>query len=186
MQSTSLTNQFLIAMPGLADPNFFHTVTYICTHNKDGAMGIVINRPTGITLGEIFEQMEISSSNENVIHLPIYQGGPVQADRGFVIHEPIYNWEFSIKVCNDIGVATSKDILQAIALGSGPRRSLVALGYAGWGAGQLEEEILNNAWLHAPADTGIIFNTPAEKRWEAAVALTGVALDKLSSDVGHA
>lgn len=186
MQSTSLTNQFLIAMPGLADPNFFHTVTYICTHNEDGAMGIVINRPAEITLGEIFQQMEISSEDENLVKLPIFQGGPVQADRGFVIHEPLQNWEYSIQVCEEIGVATSRDILQAIAHGSGPPHTLVALGYAGWAAGQLEQEIRDNAWLHAPADSSIIFNIPIEKRWEAAVALTGVKLDKLSSDVGHA
>lgn len=187
MQSTNLTNQFLIAMPGLADPNFYHTVTYICAHNEDGAMGIVINRPLDLMLDEVLQQMDITPGNEVVVaHIPVYHGGPVQADRGFVLHQPIRKWDYSIEVCDTIGIATSRDILKAIANGEGPENSLIALGYAGWGAGQLEREIRENAWLNAPADIGIIFKTPTEKRWEAAAALAGVDLDKLSSDFGHA
>ena len=186
MQSTNLTNQFLIAMPGLADSNFYHTVTYICAHNEEGAMGIVINRPLELTLNEVLEQMNITTHSDLIAHIPVYQGGPVQADRGFVLHQPIRKWDYSIEICNAIGIATSRDILKAIANGEGPENSLVALGYAGWGAGQLEREIRDNVWFNAPADISIIFKTPTEHRWEAAVALTGVDLDKLSSDVGHA
>jgi len=186
MQSANLTNQFLIAMPGLADPNFYHTVTYICAHNEEGAMGIVINRPLELLLNEVLEQMNITSRNDLIAQMPVFQGGPVQADRGFVLHHPVRKWDYSIEICNTIGIATSRDILKAIANGEGPENSLVALGYAGWGAGQLEQEIKDNVWLNAPADTGIIFRTPTESRWGAAAALAGIDLDKLSSDVGHA
>jgi putative transcriptional regulator len=186
MQSTNLTNQFLIAMPGLADPNFYHTVTYICAHNEEGAMGIIINRPLDLMLDEVLQQMNITAHNDLILQTPVYQGGPVQADRGFVLHQPIRKWDYSIEICDALGVATSRDILKAIAEGEGPENSLIALGYAGWGAGQLEREIRENVWLNAPADTSIIFKTPIEYRWEAAAALTGVDLDKLSSDVGHA
>ena len=186
MQSTMFTNQFLIAMPGLADPNFHHTVTYICAHNEDGAMGIIINRPLGLMLGEVLEQMEIKPDNNLADQMPIFHGGPVQADRGFVLHQPIQKWDYSIEICNEIGIATSRDILKAIAGGKGPENSFIALGYAGWGAGQLEQEIKDNAWLNAPSDSSIIFKTPIEQRWEAAVALAGIDLEKLSHNVGHA
>lgn len=186
MQSTTLTNQFLIAMPGLADPNFFHTVTYICAHNQDGAMGIIINRPLGLILNDVLEQMEIRAENYNIGETPIYQGGPVQSDRGFVLHKPIQKWEYCIEISDDIGIATSRDILKAIADGKGPENSFIALGYAGWAAGQLEQEIKENAWLNAPADSGIIFNTPVEQRWAAAAALAGIDIEKLSNNVGHA
>ena len=186
MQSTNLTNQFLIAMPGLVDPNFYHTVTYICAHNEEGAMGIVINRPLDLMLDEVLQQMNITANNDLIAQMPIYQGGPVQADRGFVLHQPVRKWDYSIEICDAIGIATSRDILKAIANGEGPENSLIALGYAGWGAGQLEHEIKENVWLNAPADMSIIFRTAIEHRWEAAVALAGVDLDKLSSDVGHA
>lgn len=186
MQSINLTNQFLIAMPGLEDPNFHRSVTYICAHNEEGAMGIIINRPMGLVLGEVLEQMDIHINDEKISQIPIYQGGPVQADRGFVLHQPIENWEYSIEVCSEIGVATSRDILKAIADGKGPPSTFIALGYAGWSAGQLEEEIKNNAWLNAPADSSIIFNAPVEKRWESAVALAGIDPGRLSSNIGHA
>ena len=186
MQSTTLTNQFLIAMPGLADPNFHHTVTYICAHNEDGAMGIIINRPLGLMLSEVLEQMEIQTEDSLIGQTPVYQGGPVQADRGFVLHQPIQKWDYSIEICNEIGIATSRDILKAIASGKGPENSFIALGYAGWGAGQLEQEIKDNAWLNSPADSSIIFRIPVEQRWEAAAALAGVDLEKLSNNVGHA
>ena len=186
MQSINLTNQFLIAMPGLEDPNFHRSVTYICAHNEEGAMGIIINRPMGLVLGEVLEQMDIHIDDETISQIPIFQGGPVQADRGFVLHQPIENWEYSIEVCNEIGVATSRDILKAIAKGQGPNSSFIALGYAGWSAGQLEEEIKNNAWLNAPADSSIIFTAPVEKRWESAVALAGIDPERLSSTIGHA
>lgn len=186
MQTTNLTNHFLIAMPSLADPNFYHTVTYICAHNEDGAMGIIINRPLDLSLGEVLAQMKITASSESIERMPIYQGGPVFTNRGFVLHQPLKSWDSCISITDDLGIATSRDILQSIATGTGPDKSLIALGYAGWAPGQLEQEIKDNAWLNTPADTGIIFNTPHELRWQAAAGLAGVDLEKLSIDVGHA
>ena len=186
MRSTNLTNQFLIAMPGLQDPNFFQTVTYICEHNEHGAMGIVINRPLNLALGDVLTQMSLQPCNENIENIPVYQGGPVHTDRGFVIHRPHDKWKSSIIVSDEIGVTTSRDILQSIAEGNGPEQSFIALGFAGWGAGQLEQELMDNAWLNGPADSSIIFKTPSEKRWESSVALLGINIDNISSDVGHA
>ena len=186
MRSTNLTNQFLIAMPGLMDPNFHKTVTYICAHNDEGAMGIVINRPLNFALGEVLSQMELSSSNNNVLSLPVYHGGPVQTDRGFVLHTMPKDWESSIRVSDNISVTTSRDILESIAGGNGPERALIALGYAGWAAGQLEQELKENVWLNGPAETDIIFNTPFNRRWEKSAELLGIDLGKISTDVGHA
>jgi putative transcriptional regulator len=186
MRSSNLTNQFLIAMPGLVDPNFYHTVTYICVHNDEGAMGIVINRPLDMALGEVLEQMDMKPSDKKVELLPVYHGGPVQRDRGFVLHEPLSQWQSSVNIDNSVGVTTSRDILEAIASGGGPKESLVALGYAGWSAGQLEQEIMDNAWLSGPAESEVIFKTPCEKRWETAAALLGVDINFLSPDIGHA
>lgn len=186
MRLSNLTNQFLIAMPGLMDPNFYHSVTYICAHSEDGAMGIVINQPLDMALGDVLAQMDLISSDRKIDQLPIYHGGPVQTDRGFVLHEPLSSWESSINIKDAVGVTTSRDILQAIAAGGGPKESLIALGYAGWSAGQLEQEIMDNAWLCGPADADVIFKIPCEKRWETAAALLGVDLNLLSADVGHA
>ena len=186
MQPTNLTNQFLIAMPNLKDPNFEKTVTYICAHNGEGAMGIVINKPLDINLNQIFEQMEISIGAANVSNQPIFHGGPVHTDRGFIFHHSNQEWDSSIIVADDICVTTSKDILEAMATGEGPNESLVALGYAGWATGQLEQELMDNAWLTGPADHNIIFNTPFEKCWQAAADHLGVDIDKLSLDIGHA
>lgn len=186
MGSTNLTNQFLIAMPGLADPNFHHTVTFICAHNEDGAMGIVINRPTDLALGDILSQMNLTACNPDVGSIVIHQGGPVQTDRGFVLHHPDSSWHSSVNVSDEIGVTTSRDILEAIASGRGPKQAFIALGYAGWAAGQLEQEIKENAWLSGPVGSDIIFITPVEKRWEQAARLLGVEVDRLSTDVGHA
>ena len=185
-EKLALTNQFLIAMPTLQDPNFFHSVTYICEHSDEGAMGIMINRPLDINLGEVLGQMDISSEIDTVNHQPIFLGGPVQCERGFVIHKPHGEWDTTLKVTAEIGVTSSRDILEAIAEGRGPSDALIALGYAGWGPGQLENEISQNAWLSVPADHRIVFETPFEKRWEAAAALSGVDIRRLSSDVGHA
>ncbi len=181
-----LTNQFLIAMPGLADPYFYHSVAYICAHNEDGAMGIVINRPLELSLDDVLQQMSMSTQDQQIGQMPVYQGGPVQTDRGFVLHHPIQKWDHCIEISRDIGIATSRDILAAIAEGKGPEKTLIALGYAGWGAGQLEKEMQDNAWLSAPADNSIIFNTPIENRWTEAAALAGVDLSKLSTNIGHA
>jgi len=187
VEQTYLGGQFLIAMPSLRDPNFAQSVTYICEHNKDGALGLVINRPTTVTLGELLEHMgQQEVAIPEVRSTPILFGGPVQTDRGFVLHSPCGVWEASLPVTTDIALSTSRDILLAMARGEGPRRAMVALGYAGWGAGQLEQEMADNAWLSGPADMRIVFDVPMETRWEAAAASLGVELTMLSGDVGHA
>ena len=186
MQQTNLTNQFLISMPSLKDPNFEKTVTYICVHNEEGAMGIVINKPLEIGLGEIFLQMDIPVNNPKANDKMIYQGGPVQIDHGFILHQTNTEWDSSIVVSPDLCVTTSKDILEAIAEGEGPEESLIALGYAGWSAGQLEQEIMDNAWLNGPADTEIIFNTESNECWQSAANHIGVDINKLSTHIGHA
>jgi len=184
--SQHLTNQFLIAMPGLEDPNFFHSVTYICEHNDQGALGLVINRPLDMQLGEILQHIKLQHSEPEARQIQVHLGGPVQQDRGFVLHEPLGEWEATLKVTDRIGITSSIDILQAIAKNEGPERSLITLGYAGWGAGQLEQEMAENAWLSGPADPDILFNSPDEERWKAAAASLGVDLDLLSGETGHA
>lgn len=186
MSSLSLTNHFLIAMPSLADPNFQRTVTYICEHNEQGAMGIVINRPLNLTLGKVFEHMQIASDLPDVGHQTVFMGGPVQTERGFVLHRPVGRWDHTLRISEQLGLATSKEILEDIARGAGPDEIFVALGYAGWGAGQLEQEMADNAWLSGPADSQIIFQTPWQQRWEAAAAAMGVDMHHLSNQVGHA
>lgn len=181
-----LKNHFLIAMPGLADPNFAHTVTYVCEHNRDGAMGIVINRPTDLSLGEVFEHLGIESGVKTDVAAPVFEGGPMQREHGFILHSPAGSWDSSLAVTESIAITTSRDILEAIAAGDGPTKTLFALGYAGWGAGQLEEEMAANAWLSGPAEPHILFDLAVEQRWLAAAALLGVDLNLLSSDVGHA
>lgn len=182
----SLSNHFLIAMPGLDDPNFHHTTTYICEHDENGALGVVINRPLDMQLGEILQHMDIEASNKEISSRQVYMGGPVQNDRGFVLHEPSGDWEATLKVTDSIGITSSRDILQAIAAGNGPENAIVTLGYAGWGAGQLESELAANTWLSGPASSKIVFELPSEERWMAAAALLGVDLNLLSGDAGHA
>lgn len=184
--SEALTNHFLIAMPALRDPNFARTVTLICEHSPEGAMGIVINRPTDLTLTDIFEQMHIDNGRCRRLDLPVHVGGPVQGNRGFVLHEPIGQWESTLTISDSLGVSTSRDILVALAENRGPEHCLLALGYAGWSPGQLEREIADNAWLSGPADREILFDMPAEDRWTAAVKRLGVDLGSLSSEAGHA
>lgn len=186
MEHTNLTDQLLIAMPTLKDPGFEKTVTYICAHNEEGAMGIVINKPLDIELGDIFAQMEIRVDDLQTRKQKIYHGGPVYTNRGFILHHANQEWESSVVVSDDICVTTSKDILEAIATGAGPDESLIALGYAGWAGGQLEREILENAWLNGPSNRDIIFNTPFDKCWEVAVDNMGIDIEKLSSEIGHA
>jgi putative transcriptional regulator len=182
---TSLANHFLIAMPALADPNFARTVTLICEHSADGAMGLVINRITELHLRDILEQLEIESTSPQA-SLPVYLGGPVQNNRGFVVHEPLGSWDSTLPVTETIGVSTSRDILDAIAHDRGPDHCLITLGYAGWGAGQLEREISENAWLSVPARRDILFDLEPEQRWRAAAGLVGVDLNMLSGEAGHA
>ena len=186
MQSTSLRNQLLIAMPNLQDPNFSHTVTYICEHSEEGAMGFIINRPASIKVADVLEQMKITPDTEISNQAHIYIGGPVDEDRGFVLHTREHDWKSTLDVNDELSVTTSRDILEAMAHDKGPQQSLIALGYAGWAAGQLEDEIMHNAWLSGPANKEILFDLPAEQRWEASAKLLGVDLNLLSSESGHA
>lgn len=184
--TSSLANHFLIAMPTLDDPNFSQTVTYICEHNDQGALGIVINRPAELTLADLFTHIGIESAQDVDTGASVYIGGPVQRERGFVIHTPPGDWDACMAVDDRIGVTTSQDVLQAAAHGNGPDRYIVALGYAGWSPGQLEEEMAQNAWLSGPADPDIIFERDSSERWQAAAALLGVDLSLLSTQGGHA
>lgn len=182
----SLTNHFLIAMPGLEDPNFSRTVTYICEHSEQGSMGIVVNRPMELQLSEMLDQLNIEVTDSKSGAQKIYLGGPVQTDRGFVLHSGTQLWDSTLQITPGVSVTTSKDILEAMAEGRGPENTLVALGYAGWAGGQLETEMSANSWLSGPADDQILFNLPAEQRWKAAARLLGVDLDLLSGQAGHA
>lgn len=187
MAASSLKNQFLIAMPGLEDPNFSRTVTYICDHDDNGAMGIVVNRPSELHLADVLEHMSIENHDPATSKNIVYLGGPVQEERGFVLHIPRDGgWKSSIQVTDEIGITTSRDILEAMAIGQGPARTLVALGYAGWSAGQLEEEMQQNAWLSGPAEASVLFDLPPEQRWAAAARLLGVDMALMSADAGHA
>jgi putative transcriptional regulator len=182
----NFTNHFLIAMPAMADPRFSQTLTFVCEHNADGALGIVVNKPTEMTLSSLFEQIEVPLVDEELRRAPVHFGGPVQVDRGFVLHRPLGNWQSTLAVDDDVGLTTSKDVLEAFARGDGPRDLIISLGYAGWSAGQLEEEIAQNAWLTVAADPDVLFETPAEARLSAAMRLLGIDYSRLSGDVGHA
>ena len=189
-ESGYLKNQFLIAMPTLLDPNFFHSVAYICEHNQNGAMAIVINQPVDLTVGELIEQMKHKAPKTALAKQPVFRGGPVDVDRGFVLHmtdmEEDKRWESSLPVTDKISLTTSNDIIAAMAEGRGPEKSLVALGFAGWGAGQLEDEIRDNAWLSCPADANLLFNEDVESRWEDAAKLLGIDIHQLTGEAGHA
>ncbi|NKB46601.1 MAG: YqgE/AlgH family protein [Legionellales bacterium] len=190
-QATYLNNHLLIAMPSLQDPNFNQTVIYVCEHSSKGAIGIVINRPTDLSLDYIFGQMDIKVAYEPANHIPVMQGGPIQTERGFILHNPTKAYRSSLKTYpkeqEGLAVTTSQDILEELAMGKGPKEILVALGYAGWEAGQLEEEMIQNVWLSCTTAPDIIFNTPFDKRWEAAAALIGIHnMHLVSGDTGHA
>lgn len=187
----NLTNHFLIAMPALQDPNFARTVSYVFAHDEDGAMGLVVNRPAGFDLGTVLDQagVEAAGGGESgaARQLPVMEGGPVMKDRGFVLHRPAGRWEHALTVDGeDVAVAMSRDILDALASGRGPRDVLVALGYAGWGPGQLEHEVRQNAWLSGPADLDLVFEAPFGERWERAARGLGVELHRLSGQAGRA
>lgn len=184
-QATYLTDQFIIAMPNLADPNFFHTVAYLCQHNEDGALGIVINRSTDMKLGEIFKQMDIKVTSPASAETPVFAGGPVQQERGFVVHTSGGDWHATLPVSETISLTTSRDVLEAIAAGEGPEQYLVALGYAGWAAGQLEKEIMENAWLNTPSGKQVLFDTPVNLRWTAAADQIGIDINQLTAPAGH-
>ena len=184
--TVNLTHHFLIAMPGMVDPNFAHTLTFVCEHSPEGALGVVVNRPIDMTLAALFEQIDVPQPSPSLINSPVMFGGPVQVDRGFVLHRPLGNWQSTLAVSDDIGLTTSKDILEAVARGEGPQRLLVTLGYAGWSAGQLERELAANAWLTVAADPDVVFGTPVERRLPAAMRLLGIDPMQLSEDAGHA
>ena len=184
--SRYLKHHFLIAMPHMADPNFAQTVTYLVEHNEQGAMGLVINRPNGLNLADVLEQLRPGRPvAEHCQHLQIMTGGPVHTERGFVLHPPGWHYQATVEL-DELALTTSQDVLLAIADGYGPERFLIALGYAGWEAGQLEAELLDNAWLTCPADPAVLFDVAVEQRLACATARLGIDLGRLSSQVGHA
>ena len=185
--SVSFENHFLIAMPTLDDPYFSRSLTYVCEHNEQGAMGLVINQPTNMTLKELLHQVDDQIAIEPPLaERHVLAGGPVSQDRGFVLHTSQDGWGSSLALTSDIMVTTSKDILPALATDQGPEHSIVTLGYAGWTAGQLEEEIQQNSWLTVEADLDILFHTPIHKKWQAAVNKLGVDIWQLAPNIGHA
>lgn len=196
--ASNLTNQFLIAMPGMADDNFAGSVVYLCEHTEKGALGLVINKPSDIKLGKLFEKVELALDRAELAEQPVFIGGPVQTERGFVLHEPQHAaageggaaaesaYNSSLRVPGGLEMTTSKDVLEALASGAGPKRVLVTLGYAGWSAGQLEDEIARNGWITVDARPEVIFDTPVEQRYDRALALLGIDPRMLSSEAGHA
>jgi putative transcriptional regulator len=185
MQTVDLTDHFLIAMPAMADSFFSKTLTYICEHSEQGALGLVVNRPIDLTLKELFDQLSITSDDQALGSHPIMFGGPIQLDRGFVLHRPVGEWQSTMVVNQGMGLTTSLDILEAIANGGSPKQLLVALGYSGWAPGQIEHELSQNAWLTVPASSDIIFELPSEERLTAAMHLLGIDFSSLSDEVGH-
>ncbi len=181
-----LQQQMLIAMPAMDDPNFSRSVTLMCQHNEEGAIGITINRRSEFTLAELFNQLDISCDDSAISSIIVLEGGPVNPDRGFVLHTPVEGYDSSVRINDDIMVTTSRDVLFAIAAGKGPQQFQVALGYAGWGDGQLEFEMRQNAWLSVPADKGVLFDSALKNRWEKAVGILGIDINNLHSVGGHA
>ncbi len=190
METISLAHHFLIAMPNMADPNFSRTLTYICEHNSDGALGVIVNRPTEMSLGELFERVDVDleegEPQQRFARLPVHYGGPVQPDRGFVLHRPAGTWQSTLLVNSEMALTSSRDILQAMGTHAEPAQVLVTLGYAGWTAGQLEWELAQNAWLTVAAEPAVIFGLPPEERLAAAMQLLGVNFANLSDVAGHA
>lgn len=184
--TVSLANHFLIAMPAMADPNFSRTLTFICEHNADGALGVIINRPIDMTLGTLLDRVDIPFDEKTQSEAPIYFGGPVQTDRGFVLHRPAEIYQSQLRVDDDIALTSSRDVLLSIGTTGEPSKALVMLGYSGWSAGQLEWELSQNAWLTVKADPHVIFELPSEERLDAALHLLGVDFANLSEVAGHA
>ena len=191
----NLTHHFLIAMPGLEDESFARSVVYLCEHSERGALGLIINKPTDITLKGLFDKVDLSLRREDLTKEPVFQGGPVQTERGFVLHEPMLMdkgetdesaYASTMTIPGGLEMTTSKDVLEALSTGAGPRRVLVTLGYASWGEGQLESEIAGNSWLTVDADADVIFDAPVDQRYDRALGLLGLQAWMLSPDVGHA
>jgi len=186
MPKLDFRHHFLIAMPAMADSSFAKTLVYICEHNEQGALGIIVNRPTNLTLSELFEQTKIPMGELELSSMPVYFGGPVQTDRGFVLHKPVGQWQSTLAINDNLGLTTSRDILLAVGAGLEPKNLLLTLGYSGWAQGQLEHELTQNAWLTVPASEHILFELPSEERLLAAMALLGVDYASLSEYAGHA
>lgn len=182
----SFSNQLLVALPTLTDPLFARTVALLCQHGEEGAMGVVVNRPSDYALGEVLRQMGIDCEDPALLEQRVLAGGPVHPERGFVIHDGTRGWDSSLAIADGLYVTTSRDILEAIASGEGPDHATVALGCAGWGGGQLEQELAENSWLTAPVQPGILYSLPLEQRWQAAAGGIGVDLMRLAGQVGHA
>lgn len=186
MPNLSLANHFLIAMPNMVDPLFARSLVYLCEHGEHGAMGVIVNKPSGVTMAQLFTQIELPLADSTLGSAPVLFGGPVQTERGFVLHRPAGSWQSSLLPTDALALTTSKDVLSAVSVGQGPEQLLVSLGYAGWDAGQLEQEIADNAWLTVEADPDILFDVAPEARYGAAIALLGFDPALLSGDVGHA
>ena len=191
----NLTHHFLIAMPGLEDAAFAKSVVYMCEHSDRGALGLVINKPTDINLKNLFDKVDLPLGREDVAKMPVLQGGPVQTERGFVLHEAVIAegadpqesvYASTMTIPGGLEMTTSKDVLEAISTGAGPRRLLVTLGYSAWGEGQLESELGENSWLTVDADLAVIFDTPIEQRYDKALSLLGLQAWMLSPGAGHA
>ena len=186
----NFTNQFLIAMPGMGSDTFAGSVIYLCEHNAKGALGLVINKPIDITLRSLFEKVELSLDRADLADTPVYFGGPVQTERGFVLHEQVdaeqTAYSSSLKIPGGLEMTTSKDVLEALSTGAGPKKILVTLGYSGWSAGQLEDEMGRNSWINVDAAPDIIFDTPVEQRYDKALSLLGIDPRMLSQEAGHA
>ncbi|WP_153109583.1 YqgE/AlgH family protein [Propionivibrio limicola] len=186
MPSINLTDHFLIAMPAMSDPYFAKSLVYVAEHNEQGALGVIINRPIEMNFAALFEKIDVHLERTELASRPVFFGGPVQTDRGFVLHRPIGEWQSTLAVTDEIGLTTSRDVLQAVASHGGPNEIVLTLGYSGWGAGQLEQEISQNAWLTAPADPRIIFDLPYAERLPSAMELLGVDFANLAGMAGHA
>jgi putative transcriptional regulator len=186
MQNINLTDHFLIAMPAMDDPYFSKSLIYIAEHNEQGALGIIVNRPIDMNLATLFEKIDMPFEPSELANLPVFFGGPVQTDRGFVLHRPIGEWQSTLAVNQDVGLTSSRDVLQAVAREGKPREMMVTLGYSGWGAGQLENELAQNAWLTVPADPHIIFDLPYEERLPSAMEILGIDFTNLANQAGHA
>jgi len=186
MDNVNLTDNFLIAMPALEDPYFSNALVYICEHNENGALGIIVNRPIDMDLAGLFEKIDIKLEQPSLARLPVYFGGPVQLDRGFVLHRPVGHWQSTLAITGEIGLTSSRDVLAAVAKDGLPDEIIVSLGYAGWDAGQLEDELAQNSWLTVPARAGILFDLPPEERLPAAMQKLGISFSQLSDIAGHA
>lgn len=182
----SLANHLLIAMPSLSDPNFEKTVIYLCEHHEQGSVGLIINRPMHFPLSIVFDQLEIEPIRIEINKLPLMYGGPVQPERGFVIHKQTGEWRSSLLLQDEVTVTTSNDIIRAIATDNGPKDVLVTLGYSAWVENQLEKEVVDNIWLVCPYKAEILYDVPFDERWEYAGSTLGIKMNQLSSAAGHA